>query len=467
MRIRRKYPILLALALSLATYASRPASAAQPQSRRPRQNAQTAADALRTPVPEGDLQTFASDLSTLARALHDLNPNRPDVQNRMIQAEQAIGALTPEQLTMLANAYDRPALSQSMERLRSLMPSLSATPGQAGATLRPDLAIQKPGGALHADDASTTTTLSTANYSMCTPTTSTSFLGSTIPSDFPTDYGLFIALQIANGAQIPLNFLCTEITVILGEGTNLPECIIAAIDQAIAFGLQVTLSTFELCDSTVLSAENDSAYFNTIAIYNNLATDTSLIQDQLTSVENDLDTHITAVNSDLNAHITLIDSDIDSHVTGINTNVNTNLTAIDVDVDTHVAAADLDIASKLALVDTDLNHHLSTVDADVLARDTQVDGEIATLQALDIRMEIEKSLALGISVGLFETPKAEGGYLELVGTIVQTVINGLVAAGQTCGTAQTSENAGNTVYAAGKFKTAYSDYKAAYQAATH
>jgi hypothetical protein len=143
------------------------------------------------------------------------------------------------------------------------------------------------------------------------------------------------------------------------------------------------------------------------------------------------------------------------------------LTAIDVDVDTHVAAADLDIASKLALVDTDLNHHLSTVDADVLARDTQVDGEIATLQALDIRMEIEKSLALGISVGLFETPKAEGGYLELVGTIVQTVINGLVAAGQTCGTAQTSENAGNTVYAAGKFKTAYSDYKAAYQAATH
>jgi hypothetical protein len=403
-------------------------------------------------------------LTTLVRALHDLNPNRPDVQSRMIQAEQEIGALTPEQLTMLANAYDRPTLSQSVERLRSLVPSLSATPGQAGQTLRPDLAIQKPGGVLHADDASTTTTLSTANYSMCTPTTGTSILGSTIPSDTPTDYGLFIALQIANGAQVPLNFLCTEIVVILGEGTNLPECIIAAIDQAIAFGLQVTLSTFEFCDSTVLGAENDSAYFNTIAIFNNLATDTSLISNQLTSAE-----------SDINAHITSIDSDIDNHVTAINTNVDTNLTAIDTDVDTHVAAANLDIDTKVVNVDTDLNNHLTAVDTHVNTHLSAVDAnvlagatDIATLQALDLRMEIEKSLALGISVGLFETPKAQGGYLELVGTTVQTVINGLIAAGQTVvGNAQTSENAGNTAYAAGKFKTAYSDYMKAYQAATH
>jgi predicted DNA binding protein len=65
-------------------------------------------DALRRPVPEDELQRFAADLTTLARALHDLNPDHPEVQSRMNDAEQKMGALTPEQLTMLANAYDRP-----------------------------------------------------------------------------------------------------------------------------------------------------------------------------------------------------------------------------------------------------------------------------------------------------------------------------------------------------------------------
>ena len=419
-------------------------------------------DALRRPVPEDELQRFAADLTTLARALHDLNPDHPEVQSRMNDAEQKMGALTPEQLTMLANAYDRPALSQSVERLRSLMPSLSVTLGQGGATPRPVSVPPRPASPRPDYDPSTTTTLTPPSYGMCTPTTGTSFLGSTIPSDTPTDYGLFIALQIANGAQIPLNFLCTEVTVILGEGTNLPECIIAAIDQAISFGLQVTLSTFEFCDANVLGAENDSAWLNTIAIYNNLATDTSLIQD-----------HLTSVDADLNAHLTAVDSDIDNHVMAINTNVDTNLTAIATDVDTHVAAANLDIDTKVLNVDTDLNYHLNGVDTDLKTHLSAVDADVlassgatATLQALDIRMEIEKSLALGIYVGLFQTPKAQGGYLELVGTTVQTVINGLIAAGQTVGNAQHYEDQGNTDYAAGQFKTAYSDYVSAYQAAT-
>src|SRR5208337_4959398 len=238
-------------------------------------------------------------------------------------------------------------------------------------------------------------------------------------------------------------------------------CVAAAAAKILEFALEVSLDTLQFCDPNVLQAENDAAYFNTIAIYNNLATDTSLIQD-----------HLTSVDSDLNAHITAIDADIDNHVTGINTNVDTNLTAIDTDIDTHVAAADLDIATRVLNVDTDLNTHLNAVDANLNTQLSTVNANalasssaIATLQALDIRMEIEKSLALGIYVGLFETPKAHGGYLELVGSTVQTVINGLVAAGQTCGKAQTSENAGNTAYAAGLYRTAYTDYMTAYQIA--
>ena len=462
MRIGRKYPILLAFAVLLATYASRPASAGQSQLRRSPQNAQATMDALRQPVPQGELQTFAADLTTLARALHDLNPNRPDVQSRMIELEQQIAAMTPEELTALANAYDRPALSGAVERLKSLMPSLNAAPGQAGQTLRPDLTIQKPGGALHADDASTTTTLSTASYSICTPASAPTFLIGPIPSDPIADYAVFVALQVAKAAQIPLDYACESIVEVLGEGTNVPFCVAAAAAKIIEFALEVSLDTLQFCDPFVLADENDAAYFNTIAIFNNLATDTSLIQNQLTSMD-----------SDLNAHITAIDSDIDNHVTGINTNVDTNLTAIDTDIDTHVAAADLDIATRVANIDTDLNTHLTAVDTDLNTHLAAVDADvltsssaIATLQALDLRMDIERSLALGIYVGLFELPKANGGYLELVGTIVQTVINGLVAAGKNVGTAQTSENAGNTAYAAHVYKTAYTDYMTAYQTAT-
>src|SRR5208337_627821 len=272
-------------------------------------------------------------------------------------------------------------------------PSLNAAPGQAGETLRPDLTIQKPGGVSHPDDASTTTTLSIASYSICTPASAPTFLIGPIPSDTIADYAVFVALQVAKAAQIPLDYACESIVEVLGEGTNVPFCVAAAVAKVIEFALEVSLETLSFCDPYVLADENDAAYFNTIAIFNNLATDTTLIQDQLTSMD-----------SDLNAHITAIDSDIDNHVSGINTNVNTNLTAIDVDVDTHVAAADLDIAARVLNIDTDLNTHLTAIDTHLSAVDADVlasSSATATLQALDIRMEIEKSLALGIYVGLF------------------------------------------------------------------
>jgi len=539
MRTGRKYPILLALTLFLAAYALRPASA-QAQSRRAPPGAQTPKDyqALMAPVPEDELERFETDFTTLVRALHDLNALHPDVQSSMIETEHQLAALTPEQWTVLANAYDRPTVSQSVERLSSLLSRLNATPGLAVGPS--EAGSGTPGrAALTKEDDSTTTTLTVANYGICAPSPAPSFLGAdSIPSTTVTDYNLFTLLNAGAGAAIPLYVACETIVVIAGEGTNLPFCVIYGIALAVNFAFQAALQADEFCDSNVLAAENDAAYFNTIAIFNNLATDTSLITNQTTSTQNDLDTHITNVDSDVNAHITAIDADIDSHVTGINTNVNTSIanansnlnaqiTAIDTDIDgrvtavgtsvanaasslstqitstntdidtrlaavntntsssvsavdtdivNHVAAAtvniatavtnaDTDLNNHLTAVDTDLNTHLAAVDADVQAQGSQVGSQITTLQALNLRLEIEQSLAAGASIGVFETPKAHGGYLEVVGTTVQTVINGLVAAGKSVGKAQTYENQGNTDFAAGNFKTAYYDYMSAYQTA--
>lgn len=124
------------------------------------------------------------------------------------------------------------------------------------------------------------------------------------------------------------------------------------------------------------------------------------------------------------------------------------------DIDARIANAVTTLNTSLTAVDTDLNTHLSAVDADVLAQGGLLGTEISTMQSLDLRIAIEKSLEQGLAIGLFETPKAKGGYLELVGTIVQTVITNLVAAGQNVGSgaAQKYENTGNADYAAGALR---------------
>jgi hypothetical protein len=224
MRTGRNYPILLALAVSLAAYAPRRASAQARSAQAPTaaqtlRDYETESSALKAPVSEEELQKFATDLITLVRALHDVGTGYRN-----------------------AGPWHRRA--------------------EAGRPL----------------NASQTNTLTLANYGPSVPSRLLLFLGAAtpIPSDTGTDYGLFVALGVAKAAQIPLNFLCTEITVILGEGTNFPECIIAAIDQAIAFALQTTLQVMKFCDGNVPASENDAAYFNTIAIFNNLGSDTSL-----------------------------------------------------------------------------------------------------------------------------------------------------------------------------------------------
>jgi hypothetical protein len=139
MRTGRKYPILLALAVSLATYAGLTTTAARAQSRPSRASAgiylspdkrsaldvQATEKALQQPVSPDELQRFATDFTTLLRALHDLNALHPEVQSSLIEAQHKLATLTPEQWTVLANAYDRPTLSNAVERLRSGMPSLN------------------------------------------------------------------------------------------------------------------------------------------------------------------------------------------------------------------------------------------------------------------------------------------------------------------------------------------------------
>jgi len=410
MKSRSKRFILLALTVSLGMVFAGPANA---QTRR-------SLEALRTPVPESELQKFSSDFTTLVRALSSMSGSHPEIQSLAAKVEQEFGNLPPDQLTILANAYDRPSLSQLVERVRPLVPEAGAGPPLAAVQRSPNEA-----GAPVATFAMNTspTGLSYADYGGCVPGTSYHTVPN-IPSDVSDDYTLLIEVQVANALAIPARDACESIVVIFGEGTNLPACIIAAVLDELANGVQATYQGVLFCDPVVLGAENHSTYENTFAIFGSLSNTQSAIVDGFGTVEN----QVSSVNSNL---------------------TNTGLV----------------LSSNILQAQADLDTRVNKVDADVTTGATQVDSNIAALQALQLRMEIERNLALGTTVGIFETPKAQGGYLELVGTTVQTVINDLVAAGQNVGKAQQSLNAGNAQYAAGNYKAAYHAYVAAYQTA--
>jgi hypothetical protein len=413
MNIENKGAILLALAVWLGIFGARPASAQLP----------SAMEALRRPVPESELQKFSSDMITLMRVISSMNVSHPDMQSRMAQAQQELANLTPEQLTAMANAYDRPGLSQVVEHLRSRVPETGVTPTLAVAA-RPPRETAPP--IAEYPISPSTTTLVTANYDTCVPGTSSSYnsVGPPIPSAPSEEYDRFDAIRIAKLAQVVLDYACDIIVDVFGEGTNAVACIPAGIADLVLVGLEEGLATDTYCDPYVLAAENDATYSNTFAIFNNLA-----------STRNEIDSGIAAIDSQLSS-------------------VNSNLTN-----------TGLVLTSNILQAQADLDTRLNKVDADVTAGTTQVDANIATLQALAIRIEIERSLALGITVGLFETPQAQGGYLELVGSTVQTVVNGLAAAGQRVGNAQRFLNLGNAEFTAKQYKAAYHDYFLAYQAA--
>jgi len=257
-----------------------------------------------------------------------------------------------------------------------------------------------------------------ANYGACVPGPAPTFLGDfPIPSNDSTDYGLFIGVSVANAANIPLNIACQIIVEILGEGTNLPACIIDGIVQAIAFALQTTLQIAEFCDGDVLGAENDAAYFNTIAIYDNLASDYGSLTNQITGVSTQITNLAMAVNTDF-ANLT--------------TTVNNNFTT--------------------------LNNNLNQVA-------TEITSQLTTFQNVDVRLKIEENLNTSEPIGLFELPQASGGYLELALSVVADVINRLSNAKQDVHDARHLLAQAQAEYAAGSYKMAYQEAGEAYAAA--
>ncbi|HKS28431.1 MAG TPA: hypothetical protein VJS44_11450 [Pyrinomonadaceae bacterium] len=113
----------------------------------------------------------------------------------------------------------------------------------------------------------------------------------------------------------------------------------------------------------------------------------------------------------------------------------------------------------------------------IINNDNQNKTEIITndnnnkneLRDLILRSQIEADLAQpegATPVALYEVPASQGGYLDLVQTIVAQTIARIQGAGGTTGNALNFLNTANAYKAAGNFKAAYDNYRKAYRAAS-
>jgi hypothetical protein len=97
--------------------------------------------------------------------------------------------------------------------------------------------------------------------------------------------------------------------------------------------------------------------------------------------------------------------------------------------------------------------------ADVSSAQTQ------QLEDLAVRLEIERALQQGLPYGSLYLPKANGGRLEVVRSIVTETIQNVLASGETANGASDKLAAGDIQLQGGHFKEAFRLYCAAYKAA--
>jgi hypothetical protein len=396
-----------------------PAASAQT---RMRPRAFSASPALST----SDLQTFQTNVNSLVSWLQGAAVT-PTQQSMVAQLQNVLSTMSSDEMTQLASSIDVNSFNTAVTNLLNTTPAPRILP-----------------------PSDPPANLSPPDYMGCFPGGAPSYLLGTVPSDPTTIYVLEQLTFILQFAQITADDLCSSLIVALGEGTNLPACIVAIAADLLKATSDFTKQTLMFCDSNVSSAQTQSAWQNTIVIDTDLQT-----------VGNNLTNQLSQTNNLMNQ----ISANLTNNSNATDVDLSNRLAGIDTDLANRISIVDADVINKSTAVDTDLNNHLNSVDNDILTRDTQIDNEVSTFQTLEVRMEIESNLAAGHTIGLFEVPSADGGYLETVRSIVNDTIGKLTAAGQTINGATKYLALGDTAYSSKQYKAAFADYLTAYTTA--
>jgi len=231
-----------------------------------------------------------------------------------------------------------------------------------------------------------------------------------------TRYTQLIAKEVTNSILAAAAWACNE--DILGENGS-AACIPLAIAADIANGF---FDTSAWCAGEFTANQVD-ANFN-----------------RLGHIHDDLAAGITTIVTNDNVNTTTIVSNDNTNTANIVSNDNTNRTLI----------INNDNANFAAII---LNANANKNELRDLILRTQIEQDLSTE-------------ASAVTVAIFALPASQGGYLDLVKTIVTETIAKVQAAGGNVSIAQPVLNEANAAKAAGDFKLAYTLYRKAYKAAT-
>ena len=211
--------------------------------------------------------------------------------------------------------------------------------------------------------------------------------------------GIAIASGPLNVAAIAGDVACNSIVVILGEGTNLPACIVAGVLHGATLANDIVNNQCSYQDGSVNGAEIEAAYENS-----------KLISGQVYSVANQIDVHDTDIKAILSANQTELKTILAANHTEVINTLAANQAQV------------LKVEIEKALADTNDNKRLS----------------------------------------YFYLPAARGGLLEQVRQTVWDAMNANRAAGLPVGMAQSWFDKAEASFKRGDFKTAYDQYGKAY-----
>jgi Flp pilus assembly pilin Flp len=222
----------------------------------------------------------------------------------------------------------------------------------------------------------------------------------------------------------------------LDEPVRIAAVIIWAVPQTVLRGFSHLYNIAQACQGNDLQATVNGLSSSLTTIVTNISALTTDVDNSFTTIINNLAT---------------LKTDVDNSFTTV---VN-NIATLKTDVDNSFTTVSTKITNVQTSVDT-ANTKIDTLTTNVAANNT-----------LNIRLHIEEDLASPgrHPIALFETPAAQGGYLEMARSIVADIIQKMTATGQGSGNAQAFLTSADSEITAGKFKAAYSDLGKAYQAA--
>jgi hypothetical protein len=158
---------------------------------------------------------------------------------------------------------------------------------------------------------------------------------STSPTSAGTIDGEKIGLYVDRGLSIIADVACESLVVVLGEGTNIPACIILGITKAVEVVLDSLIDHQEFCNGLLAGATADATLADVINVHGDVGA---------------LDTHLTNVNNQITSEF----SALDTHLTNVDNHVAAEFVALDAHIVTLVAQLSTQIAEGTALLGADL-----------------------------------------------------------------------------------------------------------------